>query len=365
MRKVYAAGIKKPAFVRSIRMAFTQTVLPQFWQTISRKFVTSREFLLRYYRPKPFRSRMKMDRSVLLAFLLLLLGILLRNSHSERQQMVRHSENAAVKKIEPSRIARPGRTEVKNVEKNENSAYDIPFEELKSNLDERFLVAGAKYVTHAEIYAGDGSPPVLSLLYGKTNAFGEAPTEAEVIALCTEGLVQKRFNLKRLKQINAEDQSKLLEASADLVSANAKIAQSGRLMEIQVSPFTNNPPVILFQKGAPEWLAYRELALEIARNDIGTNTAIVRIERAGLTGVLTYVCSSFSASVYVQPQVRGVFKERQMIGEAPEALNDPQRSTRIAAQWKLFRAHGVDVSQFDTARLAGAASGKTNHNSSL
>jgi hypothetical protein len=159
--------------------------------------------------------------------------------------------------------------------------------------------------------------------------------------------------IRRARETKNDDELKL--AALMKVEADREIAQDGTFMTIETSMTTNDPPVLMFSQGLPEWMMYQDTALSLAKSCLGEDVHLVETARSVPGAPIMFTFSdSAGKQIYVNPVSRKVFAERKQTSnqsQTAQSRPDNGRAGRVRAQWNVFLTDGIDINQFSVAGL--------------
>jgi len=80
-------------------------------------------------------------------------------------------------------------------------------------------------------------------------------------------------------------------AGASLVEADRALTREDEFAYFELSTTTQRPPVLMFQRGLPDWLILRRYALRLAREETRKRCRLMAIRRFGF-GRCIFVCNT-------------------------------------------------------------------------
>ena len=231
------------------------------------------------------------------------------------------------------------------------SSLPITFEALRAALDTAMSATNAVYAAHKPILAANGSTQSISFIYWTKGENQNPPTLVEIQARASIALNEQKAALLTLKEaIASNNQDAMHSAAQAQISASRSLAGEDVYFSIALSMSPDNPPLLMYHKGLPAWLAFQEQAKISASAAVGAELTLSSIIQASplsppvllftnASGQVAYVDVRSMAVHTTQPQVATTDTKRTGSDAA-------ERESRIAAQWREFLADGFNISQF-------------------
>ena len=232
-------------------------------------------------------------------------------------------------------------------------SQDVPLETIKAILDRGMAKVSALYVGHQTITAPNGFTTISFLYFQGTSAL----TLNEVVKVATMAIKQREALRHDLAAARSSGNNAMFSAAAKrIVEADKAVVRESEFITIETSQVTNSPPIIMYQRGLPDWVAYREHALELASEKLSGALNIIEVNRSvpGAKEIVT--CQNDQgANVYVDPRLGAVYTRMELVpSELPlrqhSAGAEAERQARITAQWGEFMTTGVNVRQFELGK---------------
>lgn len=310
-------------------------------------------------RPKPSRQRKYLIR---IFAAILVVTILYFLSFSGRDRSPLHTKSAIASK--DSRISSIGETnhvanhrelsiganQSVSSSKTSDGQMLVTLEDVKTLLDRSMGQIAAVYATHQGILSADGSTQAVSFIYW-TNTNSIPPSLEQMIKDATEATAKRQeadYAMRLARQ--EDDKEAILRAARLQVQANRNLAREKEVVTTDISLSTNNPPVLMFHKGVPEWIVFADSAGHIASKHFGGDVNMAGIMRAGVGLPPVFVFTDNTGKMaYVDMSSKRVFdKPPSVIKRAVKTRNNTSvdRQKRIAYQWDEFLHSGIDMNQF-------------------
>lgn len=246
------------------------------------------------------------------------------------------------------------------------AAREIPFTQLREVLDRGFEPLGAVYFGHATIQQPGTDQVRMSFVYWSKNGEELAPTSEDLGRTGRAALAMKAEGREWLAAALADgDEAQARQAARLLSESSRLLSQGDSFHTVEISPTTDRPPVLMYQRGAPDWLTHREAARELAQAELGEPVEVVATAQDTLGAPCVFVCRNSSGrEVFVRPASGEVFSERRTVaGTSRLPAVDPERDERIRDQWKDFLGGGFQPVELTLAGLRDRAAEHPEHSS--
>lgn len=229
---------------------------------------------------------------------------------------------------------------------------NVTISTLKQVLDRSMADDGAVYVGYQLLSSPTHDQGIASFVYRD----GESPAlSLDELAEISDRSSDKQDEGRRLMEEARRDgdQDRMRAAARLQVDGDREFVQEDGYMTVELSTTMHEPPVLMFQRGLPDWVVYSRTGATLAEQSLSGELTLVEVTRSvpGSPTIFTYQ-DSLGATVYVDPINEQVFTSRQLV-PAPRRSSDnrdatamQERATRVGAQWDEFLRDGIDIGQF-------------------
>lgn len=228
--------------------------------------------------------------------------------------------------------------------------------QIRSLVDNSMAEINGRYKGHQEIR--DAQSRIIN--YSYFYSIGEKATiqNMEQIYQDVRNAEARRKDGRRLlAEAEAEaDETKLKVAAKLLVQGDRELIREKDFATVSIAATTDQPPLLSFQYGLPDWVITHDSAVELGQEKSGEECTLKEIRQQGLIGVIFVLETQSGRTLYVDPKQGTVFTEmREVMGRQKEnrrsASEEEERVGRINAQWKEFLERGFDPKIFTLSDL--------------
>jgi hypothetical protein len=236
----------------------------------------------------------------------------------------------------------------------EHQNEDITIGKIRSVLDKSMARLNARYAAHQEVASSEGTPFSVSFLY-TINAGGNGLDWQPLYDQIDRAMHDRQKGQELLTEARQEqNHEKMKTAAAMLLAADKDLVQEDRFVTIEVAISRENPPVLMFQKGLPDWILLENRARDLATSYLGHDCEISQIRRFGVSRHLFVLESELGEIVYVDPISNRVYDNQPEIlsrtgNVRPEDMQD--RLERIQSQWDEFLTEGINLELFSFEQM--------------
>lgn len=228
----------------------------------------------------------------------------------------------------------------------------VQLEVIRSVLDKSMKDISSVYVGHQMLSSADSSQNVVSFVYRAEAA------EMKTLAQLSQSIIsakEKQVEGKELMEAarNEGDHEKMLTAARLQVDGDRELYKEDSYTTIEISTTKDAPPVLMYQKGLPDWLVQSPHAEALASSRLSGPLVLMEITRHTLGGLLIFqYADSNGNEVYIDPRGDAIYSHREPVivnqnnVRTQNATPDSDRANRIADQWNEFLEDGIDFQRF-------------------
>ena len=232
------------------------------------------------------------------------------------------------------------------------AASSISIATLKDVLDRSMAKNGAVYVGHQLVSSPSNDGGIASFVYRDDESL--ALSLDELAEISARASAKQDEGSRLMEEARREgDHDKMRAAARVQIDGDRELVQEDNYMTVELSTTKQNPPVLMFQRGLPDWVIYSHAGEALAAQALSGEGKLVEVTRSvpGAPTILVYEDSAGNTA-YVDPMNGQLFTSRQLV-PAPERSRNArdaeemkERGTRVDQQWSEFLKDGIDMSQF-------------------
>lgn len=224
---------------------------------------------------------------------------------------------------------------------------NVSLQEIRVALDKSLGGKGLGYVGHMELSRGPNAPSTFSFIYG-SNTDGRVELNAlyDVVDEAQRQIEEGQTLMEEARK--DENREEVHRAAKLLVEGDKSLVQEERFVTIETATKKDQPPILVYHKGLPDWLILRGKALDLAEQYLLGPVDVREVRKYQFASCI-FVCEGNGGEVvYVVPNENEVFAESELV-ETPQPTRrssqeeEEARSERVQAQWEEFLGAGFDV----------------------
>lgn len=225
--------------------------------------------------------------------------------------------------------------------------------QIRSLVDNSMAGINGLYKGHQEIKDSKGHISSYSFFY----AVGLNEDMGHIYQTVRNAEVKRKEGQQLLAEARAEaDEAKLQAAAKLLVQGDRELTREKDYATVSIAATTDQPPLLSFQYGLPDWVIMLDSAVELAQGKSGEECVLKEIRQQGIFGVIFVLETKNGRILYSDPKQGMVFTEmREVTGKKKESRSnvseDEARNRRIRAQWVEFLERGFDPKIFTLNNL--------------